>query len=392
MLSLPFRVTPAEGRLQASRVIAAVVDSLNAVLAATLACSLGAGAVTAAAAGLLYAVNPVMAGLCALSASEPLGITFILMFLLCSVPSPRPPKQCKHASGQASPGGRGSKALRLPLPPWGERIEVRGAICGFLIGCAALVRMNWLLIAPIFAGAVLYAERSNLKHAFTVAAAVCAVTLVVVSPWAVRNRMVFDKGFVLGGGGGETLLGGNNDLSADIGGKYWGYIVQPGGIPGEKPLHELAATMDEVDVNRHYVKRALAWLRANPGKVPGLLVGKLFRAYVPWPRSRAPAVLVGTAYRWGMYVLAACGVVLCVRHKVRIDATAAAALVAVVLAHVAVTLAFCGVFRYVIASEILLCLPAAVVPGTLWRQVSRTGRLGCTSGCTSKGGGSAGEG
>ena len=340
VLSAPFRLMPPTCRLEASRIIAVAVDSLNAVLMVLLALALGAGAATALAAGLVYAVNPVMAGLCALSASEPLGIAFILFFLIV---------EARHGE---------SKSVQW----W--------FLTGFLLGCAGLVRMNWLLIAPVFALGLLRVGRTDLKTATVKAAVVCAVTLLVVAPWVARNGIVFGSMPALGGGGGETLLGGNNDLTAEIGGKCWGYIVQPGGIPGEKPLHELAGAMNELEVNRYYTRRALAWIRANPAKLPGLVFGKLFRAYVPWPRSRSPAVLVGTAFRWGVYILAACGIVCCVRKGVRIGGSSMAALLGVVLAHLAVVIVFCGVFRYVLASEILLCLPAAVVSAAAWRRLA----------------------
>jgi len=339
-LSVPFRLTPREARLRTSRFLAAALDSLNAVLMALLALALGAGGLTAAAAGLLYAVNPVMSGLCALSASEPLGIVFLLLSLLVV-------------------------ARKNDFTGWSW------PLCGFLLGCSALVRMNWILVAFLLAPGLLWVGRSKPGSAVLRATAVCVVALGVVSPWVVRNSIVFGRTLVLGGGGGETLVGGNNDLAAEVGGEHWGYIVQPGGIPGEEPLHELAATMDESEVNSYYVGRALTWLRANPRKIPGLVLGKLFRAYVPWPRSRGLPVLVGTAYRWIVYVLAAWGVIVCIRRGTRIDGNSFAALLAVVLAHLAVTVVFCGVSRYIVASEILLCIPAAVIPSLLWRRVSQ---------------------
>ncbi len=81
--------------------------------------------------------------------------------------------------------------------------RTRGAICGALmLGVAALVRPQALLCAP-FLG-MMAAPRLHWKSLVTIAT-VCAVTLVPVLPWTVRNCHVMDACALVSTNGGWNL-------------------------------------------------------------------------------------------------------------------------------------------------------------------------------------------
>jgi len=324
-----FQVVPDTARWPAARVSAAAIDSINAVLIMILALRLGARLLTATMAGLIFAMNVVSAGMCSYPASEPAGLLLILLSLIVLVRSPRP------ATG-------------------------RLLAAGLLLGLACLVRPNWLLIALLIALGFLWLESDQLTKAILRVAGFLLVVALPLLPWVIRNAMVFQEFPLLGAGKGETLYGGNNDLAAEVGGKYWGYLVLPSNLPGEKPLPELAATMSEPELDRYYTGQARQWIRDNPRKLPMLVVGKLRRAYVPWPRVKTPSTLIGSTYRGGLFLLALIGAWLYFSRRLGlIPRPAMVALVAVVAAHIITVMAFCGLLRFVLASDALLSLPAA---------------------------------
>ena len=327
LLSIPFRALPASWRWPAARVMAIGFDSLAAVLLAVLAARLGAGRKAAAAAGFLYALNPVLAGVAAQLTRESAAVFFMLLFMIAvSGGSPR----------------------RVP----------RFLAAGLCLGYACLIRSNWLLMAPFFAAAFLWFQRAHFLRTLALLAVLAIGVLATQAPWLIRNAHVYRKFPVFGAGGGETLYGGNNDQSAAVGGPYWGYFVFPDKISGETPLRELAGRMSELEVDEYYRARARQWLAANPRKLPGLVLGKLVRAYVPVPRTRGAAVLAGSAYRWLIYALAGAGLWMLWRRRARVGGEALAAIIAVGAAPFATVVVFCGYFRYVLPAELLLLIPA----------------------------------
>jgi hypothetical protein len=243
----------------------------------------------------------------------------------------------------------------------------RYVLPGLMLGLACLVRANWLAIAGCFGLAFCWVHRAAWRCAMLQMAVFGFAVMLPLMPWVARNYQVFHHFPILGAGGGETFYGGNNDLAADRHNPMWGYIVQPGGIPGAKPLVELAATMDEYEVDKYWMREGWTWLKANPEKISGLVTGKLRRAFVPIPyNSRSPMVLAASAYRFFLYVATLAGLFLMVRKRIFVPATVWMLVGAVAVANVMTTILFCGVMRYVIGFEVLLCIPAGWVISRLW--------------------------
>lgn len=327
ILSLVFRVFPRDWNWQVARMTAVCLDAFNALLVMILATRLGASSGARVATGLIYAGNPVTAWLCSLATSEIVGITFLLCFLITVVSRPN--------------------------------LSVRSVLIGgWLLGCAILVRTNWLLIGCLASVGFLWIGRKDWrKNVMLVALFVVAFCLPLM-PWLLRNAREFHAFPIFGAGGGETFYGGNNDFSAEFGGKHWGYLVFTYELPGEKPWYELARQMNEHEFDRYLMAKGFAWLKEHPGKVPGLIFGKLRRAYVPIPQSRGIEVLIVSMYRWGVYALASIGLWFYFRSSFRITGVAIVAIISVMLAHLITVVVFCGLPRFVVASDILLLLPA----------------------------------
>ena len=341
LLSIPFKVVPRDWRWVTARLLAVAFDVLNAIIIMMLARALGGSLFTATVAGGLYGLNPVTAALSAQAGSEPFGVTLLLLFLVSAL------------------RGRTEGYSRYLAP-------------GLMLGMACLVRANWLVIAGCFGIAFCWVHRGTWRRAFMQIAVFGIAVVIPLMPWVVRNYQVFHHFPILGAGGGETFYGGNNELAADRHSQMWGYIVQPGGIPGAVPLSVLAAKMNEYEVDRYWMKEGWVWLKANPGKIPGLVAGKLRRAFVPIPyNSRSPVVWAASMYRAFLYAAAMGALFLMVRKRITLPIEVWILLGAVVVANVLTAVMFCGVMRYVIGFEVLLCVSAGWFVSRLWSGCSR---------------------
>ena len=331
LLSLPFKVVPREWRWKTARVMALVFDVFNALIMMTLVRAMGGAPLAAGFAGGLYALNPVSAALVAQAGSEPCGITFLLLFLLFGILA-RGRKSAAGDSGyykRSEDRESGAHVVTGVSPVQLIEESVETSLCqgyggygryllpGLMLGLACLVRANWLAIAGCFGLAFCWVNRSTWKRAMLQMAIFGLAVMISLVPWIARNYMVFHHFPILGAGGGETFYGGNNELAADRHSPMWGYIVQPGGIPGAVPLSVLASKMNEYEVDKYWMNEGWSWVKANPGKLPGLVAGKLRRAFVPIPyNSRSSMVLVASAYRAFLYAATVVGLILIVRRKI----------------------------------------------------------------------------
>jgi len=329
VLSLLFHVVPVEWRWPAAMGLAVALDGINVLLLYLLARGIGGGRWTALAAACLYALSPVMAAMCLTPASEVLGISMILLFL--------------------------NYLVRINIGGW------KLPLAGLILGVAALVRPNFVLIGFALVPGLLWLGRRTPVRSLCLSGLFLLAVMTPLTPWLIRNAMIFGHFPILGAGGGETLYGGNNDLAALPGGKYEGYLVLPGDLPNETSLMTLAATMNEYQVDRYLWQHGKDWIKSNPGKMPRLILMKLRRAYIPIPRSGGGAVLVASFYRASVDVLAIIGVGYILRKRLQVPALVWVGFMAVFAAHLAVVAVFCGLNRFALPSEILLALPAGYV-------------------------------
>ncbi len=190
--------------------------------------------------------------------------------------------------------------------------RIAAVLAGFLLlGLACLVRANFAMWIFFFgAGVAWWTLRAGLWRRPAWWAVMFVGTLIFVTPpllWAVRNYRVCGAFPVMSTLRGQTYYGGNNALTAE-GFKYWGYWVFPNEIPGETPLYDLSRTMSEHEVDVYYYEKGQAYLREHPGRVPGLLLGKLIRAYVPVPWHWTAGTLGMAGARMVLYGLFFVGV------------------------------------------------------------------------------------
>jgi hypothetical protein len=169
---------------------------------------------------------------------------------------------------------------------WSERWSLarRAAVCGLLLGLYGLFRMELAaILAPFLYG--LWREgaalpggpvpRARRLGAALLCVACCAA---VVSPWIVRNRVVFGR-FVLGTSGGYNLLRGHNENATGGGRNLPGdeerdILEIPPRIKALEP--DFRGSGDELVADALYRREALAYIRANPGREASLAAIKGF--------------------------------------------------------------------------------------------------------------------
>ena len=160
----------------------------------------------------------------------------------------------------------------------------RAAVCGLLLGIYGLFRMELAaLLLPFLYGLWREGETQqggSASRARRIGAALMLVgcCAAVVSPWIVRNRVVFGR-FVLGSSGGYNLLRGHNENATGGGRNLPGdedrEILE---IPPRVQAHEPDYThiRDELTADALFRREALAYMRANPGREARLAAAKGF--------------------------------------------------------------------------------------------------------------------
>ena len=149
-------------------------------------------------------------------------------------------------------------------------------VSGLCLGLALLTRSNLAVVLPLYVlwGAWQFRGRRQLaRFALSV-----VLTALVMSPWIVRNYLVFGRFIPLSTTGGSALLQGNNRLVVSDP-QLHGYMIWDTAIPEYRQALQSAG--DEVTRDERAKQLALAWLRENPDLWPRLLWNKFVRSWTP---------------------------------------------------------------------------------------------------------------
>jgi 4-amino-4-deoxy-L-arabinose transferase-like glycosyltransferase len=155
--------------------------------------------------------------------------------------------------------------------------------CGALLGLVLLIRPSSVFLLPgLAAGLALVLRRES--RAWVAPALVCGAAIALtLAPWIARNHRVYGQWFFIASGGGRAFWFGNNPkATADT---RVPAVLEPA------MEEEMRSLPDELARERHLFRRALAWVRQNPGRAAWLYVlelRNLFALY-PDPATRAHA-------------------------------------------------------------------------------------------------------
>ncbi len=154
----------------------------------------------------------------------------------------------------------------------------RWAASGVLWGLALLVRPNTLLVLPgLSLGLVLalHRERRAWWAPALVGIAACVLT---VTPWIVRNHRVHGEWYFIATGGGRQLWIGNNpraEADSRIAGFY----------PDSMILAETKDIANEVELERYFYRKGLAYMQSHPGRAVVLYLRELRNLFALYPET-----------------------------------------------------------------------------------------------------------
>lgn len=203
-------------------------------------------------AGLFVALDPIHAYFSSLVLSETL-FTFIVTWGIAAIVWGDPPTRFIRS--------------RIPSLFWWIGIA--------LLALAVLVRTTALPLALMagIASAISVSPESTRRLRRPMAIWIVLITILVISPWAIRNRMLLGSWIFTSTNDGFTLYDGFNPDAT--GASDQSFVAQ---IPGLR-------TMNEVERNRALVDRARKWAMENPVRSIELAGIKIARTWSPIPLS-----------------------------------------------------------------------------------------------------------
>jgi 4-amino-4-deoxy-L-arabinose transferase-like glycosyltransferase len=167
---------------------------------------------------------------------------------------------------------------------------------GVYLGLTLLTRPNPLPMIPLTAVWALWQFRRD-SQALVRGISIPLIALVTLSPWWVRNAVVFGKFIPISTMGGSVLLQGNNRIVATDP-EFYGYSIWDTRIPEYRDA--LRSAGDEIERDRRAGQFAKDWLKANPDLWPRLVWSKIVRGWTPFLQPKSPRLYrLGTLLSWG---------------------------------------------------------------------------------------------
>jgi 4-amino-4-deoxy-L-arabinose transferase-like glycosyltransferase len=173
-----------------------------------------------------------------------------------------------------------SETLFTAMLCWAMVLLTRraGRVGALLLALSVLVRPSVLLMPPLMAAAgskANYGLMGSYLRVRTIAVTLLAgvLTLLVLTPWALRNHWILDRWIWTTTNGGITLYDGLNPNAT--GASDQRFVTR---MPG-------AFGAGEVERDRMFHEQAISWARQNPLRVMQLTIVKILRTWSPFPLS-----------------------------------------------------------------------------------------------------------
>ena len=233
-------------------------------------------------------------------------------------------------------------------------------LTGAAIALGCYVRPSWILAGPAFGSLLLVFKEQRWQAAL---ATICILigTIVVLLPWGIRNQRVTGHFTLTTFWMGPSLYDGlNPDATGESDMTFF-------------DRDRLSEEMSEFEVDQHYRKLALEFVRQNPGRTMQLALIKLSRFWKPWPnaeqfQSISARLAVGAVFI-PVLVLAIAGT-----WASRREIWPLAICWGPVFYFSVIHMVFVGSLRYRLPAEYPLLVVAAYGLRVLWSYRTRPGR------------------
>jgi hypothetical protein len=138
-------------------------------------------------------------------------------------------------------------------------------LAGIAYGALILAVPYFLALLPVFAGYVFIWSPGSKRRTAALAAALVLASAAVVTPWTLRNYLVFHTFVPVSANNGYNLFVGNSPETTPNSGLN---------VPVLKLCNHLRSHMTETDFDAAFKQCALDWITANPAAAARLYVGK----------------------------------------------------------------------------------------------------------------------
>ncbi len=169
---------------------------------------------------------------------------------------------------------------------------------------AALTRAEFLVYLPLLALTLMCTRRSLWRSLIRPVLGAGLVLVVLLSPWVIRNSLVFDQLVLVSNGSGTVLVQANCD--ATYHGEKLGYWELYCGLP--QPLGARGEPLDEAERDAVLRHRGLDYIDAHRARLVTVViparVGRMWAAYDPVQQLRFDVLVVGRNFRLSLLGLA----------------------------------------------------------------------------------------
>jgi 4-amino-4-deoxy-L-arabinose transferase-like glycosyltransferase len=155
------------------------------------------------------------------------------------------------------------QCVRVDENPTGSK----SIVAGFIFGIAALTDPVILALLPFALGWLIFKSSGELKKRITSSVLICLALCMTISPWQIRNYLVFDQLFLIKSNFSRELFIGNfaSDKSSE----------------NEK---QYQATLDEGERDRIYLEKSLDSIQQNPTLIVHKIYGRILLYWTDLPR------------------------------------------------------------------------------------------------------------
>jgi hypothetical protein len=177
--------------------------------------------------------------------------------------------------GQTSPGTSKSRML------------LRWPLLGIALAVAVLLRQVFVLVIPIIFGWLLWRsyryQSQSIKRAMTGILVATAVVVLAILPWTLRNYRAFDTFVLLNTNAGFAFFWGNHPIH----GTNFIAILPADGPSYQDLIPPELLVLNEAELDRALLKRAMAFIQAEPGRYLLLSFSRIKDYFKFWPSAES---------------------------------------------------------------------------------------------------------
>ncbi len=162
----------------------------------------------------------------------------------------------------------------------GCRLDWTFAVTCGLFAAATYVKATLLFLPPILMAAAVFGDRLDMRRTIGILVAATALHAACLTPWWVRNQLLFNHFVAFTTGSAQNLYLGNNPRNFD-GGIRWGADVDPAVVA------RIRAIPDEVERQKAFIAEAKRYIVAHPAAFIRLMGMKFLRFWNVVPNADA---------------------------------------------------------------------------------------------------------